>query len=187
MEASAWYVSTVLPTRAQRLIFDAVVSKVPNVNKDNLPPFDYIVCSTKNIPDVPPTLVDIISPAVTPGHTVVVLIQNGLNIEKPLFAAFPNNIVLSGVSRITSQEPRLGFIQHDDDDQLIISAFENPELDPDAQVAAAKDFVRIYSAAGKTKCYHDPNVGFERWKKLLYNACKSCESLLLMASALASG
>lgn len=151
----------------------AVTSKVPDVEEDKLPPFDYIVCSTKNIPDIPPTLVDIIAPAVTPGHTVIVLIQNGLNIEKPIFATFPQNIVLSGVSMIGSNETSHGFIQQDDDDELIISAFENPNLEPDVQAAAAEDFVRMYSAAGKTKCYHDPNVGFVRWRKLVYNACRS--------------
>ncbi|KAF2097155.1 2-dehydropantoate 2-reductase family protein [Rhizodiscina lignyota] len=148
-----------------------VVSKVPNVKEENLPAFDYIVCATKNIPDVPPTVVDIISPAVTPSHTVIVLIQNGLNIEKPIFAAFPQNIVLSGVSMIGSNETKLGFIQHDEVDEIIISAFENPNLETAVQVAAAEDFVRAYSAAGKCKCSHDANVGFVRWRKLVYNAC----------------
>jgi hypothetical protein len=44
----------------------------------------YIICTTKNIPDVPPSLGDLIKPAVTPGHSIIVLIQNGLNMEKPL-------------------------------------------------------------------------------------------------------
>lgn len=122
---------------------------------------------------MPPNLVDIIRPAITASHTVVVLIQNGLNIEKPLFEAFPQNIVLSGVSMIGSNETKLGVIQHDDVDQLIVSAFENPNLESAAQVAAAEDFVRIYSAAGKCKCWHDPEVGVVRWRKLVYNACGS--------------
>ncbi len=74
-----------------------IVNNVPNVSKEALQPHDYIVCTTKNVADVPPFLYDLIAPAVTPGHTVIVLIQNGLNIEKPIFAGFPQNIVLSGI------------------------------------------------------------------------------------------
>jgi 2-dehydropantoate 2-reductase len=112
-----------------------------------------------------------ITPAITPGHTVIVLIQNGLNIEKPFFQMLPNNIVLSGVSMIGSHEVAHGAIEHEFPDKLIIGAFRNPNLDPAAEDAAAKRFVEMYSAAGKTACTYDENVGFVRWRKLVYNAC----------------
>lgn len=99
------------------------------------------------------------------------LIQNGLNIEKPLFAAFPKNAVLSGVSMIGSHEVGHGIIEHDDNDQVILGAFRNPNLDPALEDKAAQDFVRIYSAGGKTECEYTPNVGYSRWRKLVYNAC----------------
>ncbi|KAL1639892.1 hypothetical protein SLS58_007479 [Diplodia intermedia] len=148
-----------------------IVKSVPDVQKEGLKPFDYIVCTTKNIPDVPPTLVDLITPAVTTGHTTIVLIQNGLNIEKPVFAAFPNNAVLSGVSLIGSHEIAHGVIEHDDNDQLQIGAFHNTNLDPALEEKAARDFVRIYGAGGKTECDFIDNVGYSRWRKLVYNAC----------------
>jgi 2-dehydropantoate 2-reductase len=147
-----------------------VVNAIPTA-KEGVPPFDYIVCTTKNAPDVPPELANLISPAVTPGHTVIVLIQNGLNIEKPLFKKFPNNIVLSGVSMIGSQEVTPGVIEHDFPDKLIVGAFRNSNLDPKKEDAAAKHFVTSYSAGGKTECEFTDNVGFSRWRKLIYNAC----------------
>ncbi|GME57759.1 putative 2-dehydropantoate 2-reductase family protein [Neofusicoccum parvum] len=148
-----------------------VVKSIPDVQKESLQPFDYIVCTTKNIPDVPPTLADLIAPAVTPGHTTIVLIQNGLNIEKPLFERFPTNAVLSGVSLIGSHEVAHGVIEHDDNDQIILGPFHNPNLDRAAEEKAAKDFVRIYGAGGKTECDFTADVGFSRWRKLVYNAC----------------
>jgi 2-dehydropantoate 2-reductase len=144
-----------------------VVNKVPEASDR---PFDYIICTTKNIPDVPPTVVDLIRPAVTPGHSVIVLIQNGLNIEKPLLKAFPNNICLSGVSLMGADELSPGSILENDVDRLYIGAFLSGTIDKDKQIAAAEDFVRIYSASGKVQCSYQPDVLFVRWRKLMYNA-----------------
>ncbi|RMD41136.1 hypothetical protein DV735_g4011, partial [Chaetothyriales sp. CBS 134920] len=118
--------------------------------------YDYVICTTKNTPDVPPPtlpLVDLIRPAVTPGHSVIVLIQNGINIEKPVVAAFPRNVVLSGISCMGANELRPGVILQNEPDLLGI----------------APEFVRLYNAAGKAKCSYDPDLQHERWRKLLYN------------------
>lgn len=151
----------------------SILNAVPTASEKER--FDYIICTTKNIPDVPPSLAELIAPAVTPGHTVIVLIQNGLNIETPLFVAFPTNIILSGVSLIGSHEVSHGVIEHDDHDRLQIGAFHNPALDAAiaaaAETAAAKHFIEIYSAGGKTECVFVDDVPASRWRKLIYNAC----------------
>lgn len=136
----------------------------------NHPPFDYVVVATKNCPDIHPTVEEIIAPAVTEGHTVVVLIQNGINIEKPLIKAFPTNIILSGVSLIGTAEKGHGHIIHDDHDELIVGAFNNPGVSQDAASAAAAEFVDMYRTSGKVKCVLNGDVGFVRWRKLVYNA-----------------
>lgn len=133
--------------------------------------FDYIICTTKNIPDSTLKVVDMIGPAITAGHTIIVLVQNGLNIEKPIFEKFPGNIVLSGVSMIGSTETSHGVIRHLDPDELLVGAFHNPNLSIDAQHAAAQEFITIYAAGGKTQCEFVPDVPFSRWRKLVYNAC----------------
>lgn len=149
-----------------------VVSEVPDIRHSGGDgDFDYVVCVTKNIADVAPSVSDLIKPAVTPGKTVIVLIQNGLNIEKPLLSTFPQNVVLSGVSLIGSNEPTPGEIHQDFPDTLFIGPFRNPNLDPPHEQAAAEDFVKIYSAGGKTQCSYNPDVGWTRWRKLVYNAC----------------
>lgn len=136
-----------------------------------MPPFDYIVTTTKNYPDVSPTLPEIIAPAVTPGHTVIVMIQNGLNIERPMFEAFPTNIVLSGVSMIDSHEGQPGEIFHEDHDILYLGAFTNPKIpDKASEIKAAHDFIKIYGAAGKTNVQFSEDVPWSRWRKLVFNA-----------------
>ncbi|KAA8641472.1 hypothetical protein EYZ11_002452 [Aspergillus tanneri] len=144
-----------------------VLNAVPHHSFDR---FDYIVCCTKNVPDSSPTLPDIIASAVAPGHTVIVLIQNGLNIERPFMARFPDNVVLSGVSRTDAHEIAPGVIQHKQPDVLNIGAFSNPSLPTGDSVSAAKNFVRMYSAGGKTRCRFDEDVALDRWRKLVYNA-----------------
>ena len=141
------------------------------MHKESLTPFDFIVVTTKNIGDVSPTVAEIIAPAVTAGHTAIVLLQNGLNIEKPLLAAFPTNPCLSGVSLIGATETLPGVILHDDRDRLIIGAFTNPTIPIETSTHAAQRFVELYSASGNVTCTYNENVGFVRWRKLVYNAC----------------
>lgn len=102
---------------------------------------------------------------------MIVLIQNGLNIEKPLIEAFPQNVVLSGISMIGSHEPTPGNIVHDYKDTLHVGAFQNSNLLSSSQVDAAKEFVRIYAAGGKTECVYVEDVKASRWRKLVYNTC----------------
>ncbi|RMZ88974.1 hypothetical protein DV736_g3808, partial [Chaetothyriales sp. CBS 134916] len=108
-----------------------VRNSVPDVvNNKEEEEYEYVVCTTKNTPDVPPPMVELIKPAVTPGRSVIVLIQNGINIEKPIVEAFPHNVVLSGISRMGANELRPGFILQDDQDRLGIAPFDNPNLAP---------------------------------------------------------
>ncbi|PYH47876.1 ketopantoate reductase family protein [Aspergillus saccharolyticus JOP 1030-1] len=144
---------------------------IPNITTESLPPYDYIVVTTKNYADIPPSVAELIHPAVTPGHTRILLLQNGLNIHKPLRAAFPTNILLSGVSFCGSHQVAPGRIIHEDDDELYIGAFRNPALAAEVEDAAAQEFVRIYGAGGNCQPQFQPDVAFSRWRKLLYNAC----------------
>lgn len=155
----------------QSLLTSPVRKTIPDVVSESPEPFDFIVVTTKNIVDVSPTVAEIIAPAVKSGHTSILLLQNGLNIEKPLIAAFPTNPILSGVSLIGATETAPGVILHDDRDRLIIGAFTNPNIPLETSTSSAKKFVELYSASGKVSCEYNENVGFVRWRKLVYNAC----------------
>ncbi|KAI0913268.1 hypothetical protein F4823DRAFT_631605 [Ustulina deusta] len=103
------------------------VRTIPDVGEEMLEPFDFIVVTTKNIPDVPPTVGDIIAPAVTPGKTAIVLSQNGLNIEKPLIERFPTNPIVSSK----------------------IGPFASSGVAPGVAEEAARRYVAAYNAAGQ--------------------------------------
>lgn len=161
------------PLGSENRLFTSNVSVIDHIPSHEDVRFDYIVCTTKNIPDQPPRLVELIAPAVTRGHTVIVLLQNGINIEKPLFSAFPENTVLSGISYIRSHELQSGVIDHIDHDKLIIGAFPNPDpkYDDEGATVAGRHFASIYGASSKITVVQDPNVIHSRWRKLIYNAC----------------
>lgn len=133
-------------------------------------PFDYIVITTKDLPDCGSPIINQVSRAVTPGITVIVLIQNGLNIERPWLERFPKNIVLSGINMIGSKEAAPGVIDHTARDNLSIGAFRNVNVDAGEEQRSTAEFVAMYSAAGKTSCILTLDVGWDRWRKLVYNA-----------------
>ncbi|PIA99476.1 hypotheticalsprotein [Cercospora beticola] len=151
---------------------------VPDVQKEGLK-YDYLVASTKNIPDIKPTLLDIISPAVTEGHTTILLLQNGLHIEKPVIERFPRNVVLSGVSLIGATEVEHGVIRHDDSDSTKCGPFEEQSVAPERAVAEANRLIEMYNACGKVKWSFDEDVRFTRWRKLVYNSSYNSVSAIV--------
>lgn len=155
------------------------LNKVPNAKKEGLKPFDYVIVATKNIPDVRPNVLDIVEPAVTPRTTTIVLLQNGLNIEKPIVERFPENVVLSGVSIISASEQPHGVIKHEFTDTAKIGPFPSVKVDPATSDAAARRLVEMYDACGKVNWEYDNNVAFTRWRKLVYNASFNSVSAIL--------
>lgn len=149
---------------------------VPNVQQEGLEPYEYLVVTTKNIPDVKPNVLDIISPAVTPGITSIVLLQNGLNIEKPIIEAFPDNVVLSGISLIGATETAHGVIRHDDSDNVKLGPFPGQKHSGEKE---AKRFIDLYMACGKVNWTYDSDVRFTRWRKLVYNSSFNSVSAIM--------
>lgn len=143
--------------------------------------FDYVVVTTKNIPDGPnsstmPVLVEpflLGNAKVDPERlTSVLLIQNGIDIEKHLVSTlkpedYNNYVVLSGVEIVGTTKVGKAQIKHIGQDHLSVGAFDpsNP-----AAVESAKRFTKIYDAGDKNFVEFDERVRYSRWKKLLYNA-----------------
>ena len=156
-----------------------ILDKVPNLAQEGLSAFDYIIVATKNIPDVRPNVLDIIEPAVTPETATIVLLQNGLNIEKPIIERFPANIVLSGVSIISASENSHGVIKHEFTDSAKIGPFPAVKVAAETSESRARHLVDIYNACGKVDWQYDDNVAFTRWRKLVYNSSFNSVSAIL--------
>jgi 2-dehydropantoate 2-reductase len=133
-------------------------------------PFDDIFVTTKNTPDISPSVPDIISSAVAPRDTTIILAQNGLNLEGPVISAFPSNPILSSVVYLRATQYAPGKILHDDPDIQRIDAFANQKFDEGVVENEAKRWITIYNSNNKLETIFDPDVKRARWRKLVYNA-----------------
>ncbi|EER44551.1 2-dehydropantoate 2-reductase [Histoplasma capsulatum var. duboisii H88] len=142
-----------------------IVNAVPRANPAQ--PFDYVVVTMKNVPEtcnIPET----IRPAVTPGHTTIVLIQNGIYIEPEFIREFPHCVLLSGASYIGAHQ-RDGHVIHDDHDRMDLGAFRNPSLDISLEKAKLQEFAAVYTASNAVDINTVDDIVFYRWRKLLWN------------------
>lgn len=146
--------------------------------------FDFIVVAIKALPEFFKTE-EIIAPAMIQDPTTgklptVVLIQNGIDIERPVAEKFPGAIVLSGVSMIGSHNYGGKIVQFEHD-CMSVGYYPvgkgNEKEDTEEQnainkVAAdrAHEFVALYAASG-VDCKYHPQLMQARWRKLVYNSC----------------
>ncbi|KKY20970.1 putative 2-dehydropantoate 2-reductase [Diplodia seriata] len=72
-------------------------------------PWDYVIVTTKALPDVTDDSADI-APLVD-AETCVVLIQNGVGIEGAHRARFPRNPIVSAVTVISAEQLRHGYVR----------------------------------------------------------------------------
>jgi 2-dehydropantoate 2-reductase len=124
-------------------------------------PFDYVVVCSKAIPGTVPKW---IAPVVTPGHTVIVLLQNGIGIEEEYCTAFPNNPVVSTVLYFPATQRPAGVIKHGEIERLEVGAYPSS-----APAEHAKAFAQLIRSVGATAIFHE-DIQLIRWTKLLINA-----------------
>jgi len=152
--------------------------------------YDYILVTTKNIPDGPTPVSSIIRPVIeandslwqiTPSlkerATNLVLIQNGINIENEIIHEFktkersgsklPKINLISGVQLIASTKMGECEILHKNKDHLSLGAFDKNDQD---SVDASQALVNLYLNENENHCEFDKDVRYTRWRKLLYNA-----------------
>jgi 2-dehydropantoate 2-reductase len=130
-------------------------------------PFAYVVVALKNLPDIY-SIADIIRPAITPKHTTIVLIQNGIGIERPVLEAFRSNTILSCVPLIGSEQNGR-HVLHNDPDIIYVAAFWNDALSCEEQKALCEEFATMYRLGGAEAHVVDDIMHY-RWRKLIWNA-----------------
>ncbi|KAI0395259.1 2-dehydropantoate 2-reductase [Xylariaceae sp. FL0594] len=82
-------------------------------NQKSRPPvegWDYIIVTTKALPDVTDDAA-LIAPLVTSPHTCIVLIQNGVGVEAPYRERFPRNPIVSAVTVVSAEQVSQGVIR----------------------------------------------------------------------------
>ncbi|ORY15997.1 2-dehydropantoate 2-reductase [Clohesyomyces aquaticus] len=149
-------------------LFGQNIHFVPNVVRDcaeaatlDSQPFDYVIVCSKAIPATIPKL---IAPAITPGHTSIVLIQNGIGIEDEYVEAFPANPIISCAVYLPATQRPAGVIKHGEIELLEVGSYPSS-----ASATHAKAFVDLMRSAGATAEFFE-DVQSKRWFKLLANA-----------------
>ncbi len=120
---------------------------------------DYIIITSKVLPEA--DMVKLIGNAVK-ADSVIVLIQNGIGIEKALAEAYPNNELISAVAYIGVSRIAPGVINHQGAGKLILGKFGG------GPSKAAKILCNMFAHASVPADYTE-DIAFYRWKKLLWN------------------
>ena len=131
-------------------------------------PPDYLLLTSKVLENV--DRVALIRPAVGPG-TVIVLIQNGVDIEAPIAAAFPDNELLSSLAFVAVGRSAPGQVNHQSLGSLILGRYPQGITPAAQRIAAAFE-------AGKVPCKLTENVVGARWQKAVWNATFNPISIL---------
>ena len=121
---------------------------------------DYVILTTKVLPTV--DRVALLRPAIRSKDTVIVLIQNGIDIEDEIKAAFPENELLSTIAYIGASRPEPGKVLHQGSGVLQMGVYPRG-------ISPALDRLAEAFNASKVKCEMMEDIVFTRWNKLLWN------------------
>ena len=131
-------------------------------------PPDYLLLTVKVLPHVDRAA--LIRPAVGP-NTVIVLIENGIDIEPPIAAAFPDNELLSALAIVAVTRTAQGEIHHQSSGSLNMGRY------PSGITEAARRLAAMFEASG-VGCKLTENVIGARWQKAVWNATFNSISIM---------
>ena len=122
---------------------------------------DWVIVATKVLPEI--DLPVILRGALASKHTAVLLIQNGIGIEEPLLAAFPEHEIYSAVAYIGVTRIDPCHLNHQGVHRLI---FGRCDGQPPSEKAAG--LAQAWCSVGVEARAVD-DIRYFRWKKLLWN------------------
>ena len=137
----------------------------------SLGPWDFIVVCSKCFPGSSPGLSDQIKSAVG-SSTAIVLIQNGIDIELEVAAAFPVNAIISSVVYLPATQTEPGVIDYGATQKETLNLLEigtYPASAPQSHKDAAHRLAGLVEKGGGVAEVFD-DVQPKRWSKLAVNA-----------------
>ena len=123
-------------------------------------PPDIVALTSKVLPGI--DRVGLLRPVVGPG-TVILLIQNGLDIEQEIADAFAENELLSSLAFIAVGRGAPGEVNHQSNGSLILGRYPRGATPTAAKLAAMFE-------ASKVGCKVTEDVVGARWQKAVWNA-----------------
>ena len=129
---------------------------------------DYVLLCTKQIPGMNPAVLlqDALGPA-----TAIVLIANGIDVEQPIAAAFPNHELISGLAFVCVARTAPGRIDHQDYGRLVLGTY------PRGTSARVETLCAAFKQSG-IPCVASADIVTSRWEKCLWNAAFNPLSVL---------
>ena len=121
---------------------------------------DFMIIATKVLPEI--NIPSLIGNKVG-RETVIVLLQNGIDIEEPVAKAFPGNELISAIAFISVSRPEYGLIDHKDYGRLVIGTYPSGTSDHASLLAS------LFKQVG-VRCDIDQEIITARWRKLMWNA-----------------
>ncbi len=121
---------------------------------------DFIIVATKVLPEV--NVYDIIKDSVTPESSIV-LLQNGIDIEKPVAEKFSDNEIISALAFICVSRKEYGIIDHQDYGRIILGRY------PGGKSEKTTILADLFKQSG-LPVESTEDVIAARWRKLLWNA-----------------
>jgi 2-dehydropantoate 2-reductase len=128
------------------------------------PPSDVVVLATKANDNA--SMAPVVASAVGPGSVVLVL-QNGLDVERPVAEALPGTTVLGGMSFICSHKAGPGRVEHLDYEAVTIGEYRLDGSVVGVTPAVEAAVADLVAAGVPTTALDDVVAG--RWRKLVWN------------------
>lgn len=164
----------------------AVYRSVKEASKQ---PYDYVVVTTKALPDIVDDS-ELIQDAVTSDRTSIVLVQNGVGVEEPHRKRFPKTPILSAVTVVSAAQVSQGKIVQNRWTRISLGPYMSSAAE---QVQENKDYKELLTASTKSteefvlllknggikdaELYDEAGLQLVRWHKLavchLYTAAVS--------------
>ncbi|PKK37286.1 2-dehydropantoate 2-reductase [Siphonobacter sp. SORGH_AS_0500] len=126
----------------------------------DMPPSDVILVGLKSnqneklLPDLLPPLLK--------KDSLVILIQNGLGVEKDVADLFPGVSIAGGIARVSASKVSPGVIRHFDNGRLELGSYNLPDLN------RLEEVVSTFQTTG-LPIVTIPDLQFIRWRKLVWN------------------
>ena len=153
--------------------FGDVSMRVPAYREPaDVPPVDVVLVATKTTGNA--ALAELLAPIVDDG-TIVVLLQNGLDVEAPVAAALPRARVLGGLCFVCAVKVGPGHARHVDYGTVTLAEHGVLEITPAVKAVAAD----LEAAGVPIECVAD--LPAARWRKLVWNVPYNGLSVVLDA------
>jgi 2-dehydropantoate 2-reductase len=148
--------------------------------------WDYIVVSTKALPDVSDDS-QMLEGLVKEGHTAIVLVQNGLGVEDLYLKRFPKATILSAVTIVSAAQNKPGEITHNRWTRISIGPYLPETTDSTTHdnvgkraIERNRTFVKLLKdgGIGDAEEYSHAKLQMVRWHKIAINASMNPSSVL---------